>query len=1161
MAETPSTPRGPDAVTHLLPAGELPAGWTLLEGQYEIVRLIASGGFGITYLARDTLGRDVAVKECFPLGLAQRAAMSHTVSATSAGTSEHFETARAQFLREANMLAGLRHPNVVHVQSLFEENGTAYMAMDFIHGRDLNEEIEDAPLPPERVLSLARELLGALDYVHAQGVLHRDIKPQNIRIDTFGKPKLIDFGAARAETQARSRMAGTFRVVTDGYSPHEFYVSGAKQGPHSDLYALAATLHHLISGAAPVAADERASAMATGQPDPYQPIAGRFPDHDPRLLHLIDRALRMVPEDRPANAAAWLTALTDAPISPESADAPAARGAGLAKGVALGALLAALVGAGIWAVQPPWLTPGMEEMQAEMAGLSTALADATTARETAANNLIALEETLASAQSELARLEAASGDMTATLAELDAAREARDAAARQIADLQAELTAQDALAEELLSTQAQREAALSRAETAEAQAAEAQTRLTEAETETGALTNEIETLEAEGETTRARVNALEASLAEATSRLVEARTTAALLARAEADLSTTEAALNAATIRAATLDAQLDLAVAQGAELEAVEAELRRVEGALETAEAARLRLSEEIAALENAPLPNLAEVNSLRENVAELERENRDLQGQLAELEASNDALTAALTEAEAALSAAQQAALEARGGWEPQATLRAPNGTFALLPRFSWDNRRIAAVDSTGGIALYDRRTGTYEAHLARGIPDRVVRLGFSPGGAYLIATTPEGAPNRLYDVRRRREILRFEPVTVTTANRAISTDEQFFVYTRASENGIVNVVNTSLAALADPDETATERVITSVPAGTSIRVAFSETRNEINVLTPSDIRVFAPDGTLLQTAPNQIGAVAALAPIGEDQGFLVLHGNGDVRIYDNLIAQNLTETLAAQTTYATYRLSGDRLNFLRAGTERWEVIDLLSGTLRGTGPIDADTRDATLSLSADGQMIFIGATETRDARLLDVATGLEIQNFGDAAQGYFSFDNSYLATGRDAGAEAQIWRMGAAEYGSDLSGCTEIDRAMEGIPILPNALERRRNFSVAAGGSISLTDCLDVQDPALRRALSRRPLGVYVSRAPDVAIDILGTGRDYAAAVSVEASCAPTIIARFGDDWRFAPPGAPLRLSDSGRTTRALDVWLATPEGVECDARITLAGNVEN
>ncbi len=261
MAQDLPNARGPDAVTHQLPTGELPAGWPLLGGQYEITRLIAAGGFGITYLARDTLGRDVAVKECFPLGLAQRAAATHTVSATSAGMSEHFETARAQFLREARMLAALRHPNVVHVQTLFEENGTAYMAMDFIHGRDLQEEIVAGTIPPPRVLDLARDLLGALEYVHAQSILHRDIKPQNIRIDRFGVPMLIDFGAARAETQARSRMAGTFRVVTDGYSPHEFYVSGAAQGPHSDLYALAATLHHVITGAAPVAADERASRL------------------------------------------------------------------------------------------------------------------------------------------------------------------------------------------------------------------------------------------------------------------------------------------------------------------------------------------------------------------------------------------------------------------------------------------------------------------------------------------------------------------------------------------------------------------------------------------------------------------------------------------------------------------------------------------------------------------------------------------------------------------------------------------------------------------------------------------------------------------------------------------------------------------------------------
>ncbi|CAN0460812.1 unnamed protein product, partial [Hapterophycus canaliculatus] len=265
-------------------------------------------------------------------------------------------------------------------------------------------------------------------------------------------PMLIDFGAARAETQARSRMAGTFRVVTDGYSPHEFYVSGAKQGPHSDLYALAATLHHVITGAAPVAADERASAMATGQPDPYVPIAGSYEAHDARLLHLIDRALRMVPAERPADASAWLTALTDARtaiVTPMSATA-APRTSRLLAGVAIGALAMGGIGGAIWTMQPSWLSPAMEDMQAQVTTLEARLARVDAERGAADTALRALQTTLSEAEAEVQLLEENGGDMSATLAELDAAHAARDAAAAQVTALQEEVAGLTATANDLV---------------------------------------------------------------------------------------------------------------------------------------------------------------------------------------------------------------------------------------------------------------------------------------------------------------------------------------------------------------------------------------------------------------------------------------------------------------------------------------------------------------------------------------------------------------------------------------------------------------------------------------------------------------------------------------------------------------------------------------
>ena len=1144
MAKDPPTPRGPDAVTHQLPAGELPAGWTLLEGQYEIVRLIAAGGFGITYLARDTLGRDVAVKECFPLGLAQRQAATHTVSATSAGTSEHFETARGQFLREARMLAALRHPNVVHVQTLFEENGTAYMAMDFIHGRDLQEEIvaSENGIAPARVLELARDLLGALDYVHSQSILHRDIKPQNIRIDRFGVPMLIDFGAARAETQARSRMAGTFRVVTDGYSPHEFYVAGAVQGPHSDLYALAATLHHVITGAAPAAADERASAMATGQPDPYQLIADAYPTHDNRLLHLIDRALRMVPGDRPPNAAAWLTALADAPttiVTPMAPVIPAR--SRLLPGALIGALLMGGIGAGIWAMQPQWLSPAMDEMVDRMGQLEASLAMAEAARVTAEIDLTTLQGTLAQAEEDLTRLEAADGDMVATMAELESARAARDAAAAQVSGL-----------EEDLATLAATQAALEEAHT-QRNAAEA--RADEAVAEGEALADRIAEFTSERTTADTRITTLEASLAATTTALVEARTTAAMLSEVEADLTTAEAALYEATSRASTLEEQLLQAIEGAADLEALRSELQALEDALGASESERDRLLAQIAAAESAPVStsNAGEVEQLRARITTLEAENSDLR--------------TALARAQAALNAtASHPSPPDPRPWLEHANLRAPNGSFTLLPRFSWDNQRMAAVDSAGGIALFNRETGGYEAHLARGFPDRITRLGFSAGGSYLIATTPAGTPNRLYDIATRREILRFSPTTVTTANRAISTDEQFFVFTRAGADGRVNVVITPLADLSSGTNSGTgiaaERILTSVPNGTSLRVAFAETTNQINVVTPTGIEIYEPDGRLLRTASNRIGSVAALSPIGADQGLLVLRSGGDVLIFDNILEQNQIARIGARAQYTRYRLSGDRLNFLRANGETWDVIDLLTGEVRGSGPVGQGYDTAEVSISADGSMIFIGAVDRRPARLLDVVSGTEVQRFGDATQGYFSFDNTFLATGREDVGEAQLWQLNPNHQREipDLSNCAVINRTMDGIPILPNSLSSGRIFSVEAGGDVALLPCAQALDPALASALQAIQQNVFVTQSPDVSINILGTSRNYTLAVRVTGDCNPLTIARFGDEWLLGNPDqprAPLSLVDAGDETRALDIWLAAPDGVTCPAIISLTG----
>jgi hypothetical protein len=182
------------------------------------------------------------------------------------------------------------------------------MAMDLVDGPDLLETVEGtAPrLSPDEIVQTLTKILDALGYVHAQGFLHRDISPDNILLDrATGEPVLIDFGAARKDVTRKSRAVSGLRVVKDGYSPQEFYISGSKQAPCSDLYALAATFCHLISGTAPRTSQERLSAIANREGDPQPPLVGRVKGYPKAFLAAIDKAMSIFPKDRLQSAAEW----------------------------------------------------------------------------------------------------------------------------------------------------------------------------------------------------------------------------------------------------------------------------------------------------------------------------------------------------------------------------------------------------------------------------------------------------------------------------------------------------------------------------------------------------------------------------------------------------------------------------------------------------------------------------------------------------------------------------------------------------------------------------------------------------------------------------------------------------------------------------------------
>ena len=296
----------------------LPAG--ALVGRYQIVSVLGQGGFGITYLARDTqLGREVAVKEYLPAALAVRPDGS-SVLPRSTEVADDFAWGRSRFIEEGRTLASVHEaPSIVKVFDFLEANGTAYIVMELLRGRTLENRVKaEGPLPPAGLQAILGPLLAGLQKVHETGFLHRDIKPANIMLGADGKPTLIDFGAARAAMADRTKTMTA--IFTPGYAAPEQFTS-AKQGPWTDIYGLSATLHYAITGRAPPSAFDRL------MEDTYEPLAGLRPQgFAGRLLLGIDAGLSLHLEQRPPSIVAWRTLLRDEPAdsAPTLVMAPAA---------------------------------------------------------------------------------------------------------------------------------------------------------------------------------------------------------------------------------------------------------------------------------------------------------------------------------------------------------------------------------------------------------------------------------------------------------------------------------------------------------------------------------------------------------------------------------------------------------------------------------------------------------------------------------------------------------------------------------------------------------------------------------------------------------------------------------------------------------------------
>lgn len=280
---------------------------TMITG-YEITRTIGAGGFGITYEGYNPITeRRVAIKEFFPRGIASRE--DATRIAYSKGDDEIVAWALKRFAESTNRLAKLKHANIIEVLNYVAENGTGYMVMELVEGQTLEDWVRSRPTPPglADLGPVFDPVFDALEYVHAQGLIHRDIAPDNVMIRTDGRPVLIDFGALKQianQALAHGPSPKSFGVSKANYSPPEQSDDSGSVDPRMDIYSLAATIYRALAGKPPVDADKRKTDTALKGQDSYIPLdKATLVPVPAEFSATIDAALSLRPLERPSSIA------------------------------------------------------------------------------------------------------------------------------------------------------------------------------------------------------------------------------------------------------------------------------------------------------------------------------------------------------------------------------------------------------------------------------------------------------------------------------------------------------------------------------------------------------------------------------------------------------------------------------------------------------------------------------------------------------------------------------------------------------------------------------------------------------------------------------------------------------------------------------------------